>query len=217
MLTLDTNNSCRTCMIGGTKLISIFSKHNDRQISELVTEISGVKIDEKDSLSKKICEDCRTKVINFFAFRQLCIDTDDTVRYNILLSEQTESLELDEQVLLNNEESAMAECEEECYIEEDVAVHDDEEYMEVLVDDESQDKGTETVILEQTTATVGSNENTVIIERKYSKSNNKLNYTFDSSDELTQKMKEAHFAKEQMKKHKCPFCPKTFLFPSKGN
>jgi hypothetical protein len=35
-------------------------------------------------------------------------------------------------------------------------------------------------------------------------------------DEVAQKMKAAHLAKEQLKKHKCPYCEKTFMFPSKG-
>lgn len=39
---------------------------------------------------------------------------------------------------------------------------------------------------------------------------------FESTDELTEKMRAAHFAKEQLKKHKCPYCDKTFMFPSKG-
>lgn len=56
----------------------------------------------------------------------------------------------------------------------------------------------------------------VVIERFESKSNKSnpdiLNLP---SDELTQKMREAHFAKEQQKKHKCPHCDKFFMFPSK--
>lgn len=35
-------------------------------------------------------------------------------------------------------------------------------------------------------------------------------------DEVTEKMKAAHYAKEQLKKHKCPYCDKTFMYPSKG-
>jgi len=218
MLTLDTDNSCRICMTENTKLISIFSKHNDRPISEIVMEISGIKIEENDLLSKKICEDCRMKVIDFSGFRQLCIDTDDTVRYNILLAEQTESLvEVDEQAI---EENNITECEEECFIEEDIDIsqEDNSEYMEVLVndDDESNDKITEAIVLEESSEDINSKENEIVIERVDSRSNIRANYVLESSDELTQKMREAHFAKEQLKKHKCPFCTKSFLFPSKG-
>ncbi|XP_070495595.1 zinc finger protein 808-like isoform X2 [Chironomus tepperi] len=190
MLTLDTDNSCRICMAENTKLESIFDQHNDRQISEIIMEISGIKIEETDSLSKKICEDCRTKVIDFSAFRQLCIDTDDTVRYNILLAEQTESLvEVDDHVIEEN----INQYEEECFIEENIDISQDgnTEYMETLVndDEESSDKITEAIILEESSQ--------------------------DINNELTQKMREAHYAKEQLKKHKCPFCTKSFLFPSK--
>jgi hypothetical protein len=181
-------------------------------------EISGIKIEENDLLSKKICEDCRMKVIDFSAFRQLCIDTDDTVRYNILLAEQTESLvDIDDQVV---EENNITECEEECFIEEDIDIsqEDNSEYMEVLVndDDESNDKNTEAIVLEESSQDINSKENEIVIERVDSRSNIRVNYVLESSDELTQKMREAHFAKEQLKKHKCPFCTKSFLFPSKG-
>lgn len=218
MLTLDTDNSCRICMTENTKLLSIFSKHNDRQVSEIVIEISGIKIEESDLLSKKICEDCKVKVIDFSAFRQLCIDTDDTVRYNILLAEQTESLvEVDDQAI---EENNITECEEECFIEEDIDICQEEnsEYMEVLVhdDEESNDKITEAIVLEESSQDINTKENEIVIERVDSKSNIVSNYVFESSDELTQKMREAHYAKEQLKKHKCPFCTKSFLFPSKG-
>lgn len=218
MLTLDTDNSCRICMTENTTLLSIFSKHNDRQVSEIVTEISGIKIEDSDLLSKKICEDCRAKVIEFSAFRQLCIDTDDTVRYNILLAEQTESLvEVDDQAI---EENNITECEEECFIEEDIDIsqENNSEYMEVLVhdDEESNDKITEAIVLEESSLDMNSKENEIVIERVDSKSNIIANYVFESSDDLTQKMREAHYAKEQLKKHKCPFCTKSFLFPSKG-
>lgn len=36
-----------------------------------------------------------------------------------------------------------------------------------------------------------------------------------ADDEVTQKMRQVHFAREQQKKHKCPHCDKYFLFPSK--
>lgn len=38
---------------------------------------------------------------------------------------------------------------------------------------------------------------------------------YDSSDDLTEKMRAAHFAKEELKKYKCQYCEKSFLFPSK--
>lgn len=37
-----------------------------------------------------------------------------------------------------------------------------------------------------------------------------------SNEEITEKMRVAHLAKESLKRHKCPFCDKSFLYPSKG-
>lgn len=48
------------------------------------------------------------------------------------------------------------------------------------------------------------------------KNDETLQCNSSSNDELTQQMRAAHKAKEQLKKHKCPYCTKCFMFPSKG-
>ncbi|KAG5684022.1 hypothetical protein PVAND_013275 [Polypedilum vanderplanki] len=218
MLTLDTANSCRICLISIGKLVSIFTKQDDRQLSDIIMEISGVKIETDDNLSKKICEECRLKTLELMAFRQLCIDSDETVRYNIMLAEETE--QLDEEFVESTEIKKLNEIDdiehEECFIEEEneeeeIQINEDE-YMEVFVSDEHRDNKLEESIEESSIR-----ENTVVIERVGSRNLTSNTLIFESQDELTQKMREAHFAKENLKKHKCPFCEKTFMFPSKVN
>ena len=70
MLTLDCENSCRICLIESDQLGSIFGLHNDRQISEIIKEISGIQICDDDKLSKRICEDCKMKTLELSEFRQ---------------------------------------------------------------------------------------------------------------------------------------------------
>lgn len=73
MLTLDCENSCRICLIESDKLCSIFENSNqqdNRSLSEIISEISGVQIDQNDKLSKKICNECRLKALELIAFKQ---------------------------------------------------------------------------------------------------------------------------------------------------
>lgn len=73
MLTLDCENSCRICLIESENLGSIFDtviQHDERQLNEIISEISGVQIEQEDQLSKKICEECKRKALELIAFKQ---------------------------------------------------------------------------------------------------------------------------------------------------
>lgn len=70
MLTLDCQNSCRICLIENDNLKSIFDIHDDRKISDVLMELAGIIISEEDSLSKKICEECKLKAFELAVFRQ---------------------------------------------------------------------------------------------------------------------------------------------------
>ena len=72
MLTLDYENSCRICL-SSAKLESIFevvTLQDEKKISEIVMEISGIEIDAGDNLSKLICEECKLKALELNSFRQ---------------------------------------------------------------------------------------------------------------------------------------------------
>ena len=231
-------NSCRVCL-SSYNLVGIFQKHEGKIISEMITEISGVEVKINDSLSKKICKECKSKVIEFYAFRAMCIDSDYTVRFNIPFVDEIEDVELlpeenkrseeelnqleeyfieDEESVTNSEFQEHLEdqhansvvFDEEMFINDDADDNDDEESQDdhqILADVES-----------ISSFDVSSNtKNSVVIERVGTKAIGDNSIIFEPSDELTMKMREAHFAKEQQKKHKCPHCEKFFLFPSKGN
>jgi Zinc-finger associated domain (zf-AD)/Zinc finger, C2H2 type len=230
MLTIDTANSCRICMISTCQLESIFLTQDGRSTSEIVTEISGVNIDRNDGLSKKICEECKGKALELSAFRQLCIDSDETVRYNLFLAEQSEGECIGESQNDNEFESVNEDLEmlqldddeddddeEECFIEEDVdlKIEDNPNILEIFIDADTMDKSLDDE--PERNSKHPEHEKIVVIERVDSKNRIKPKYSYDTHEDLTEKMREAHFAKEQMKKHKCPYCYKCFMFPSKVN
>lgn len=220
-LTINTENSCRICMLSECVLLSVFEEHEGRPISELITEISGIKIEDSDLLSKKICKECELKVFELHAFRQLCIDSDETVRYNLMLADESDSLmevrELIVDETVKTEGDEMSQLEEFFIEDEEVATNcveeDHTEYDELFInDDETEGEH----LLDDTGESIDSfDRKNIVIERVDSKSINST--PFEQSDELTMKMREAHYAKEQQKKHKCPFCDKSFMFPSKGS
>lgn len=234
---LAIENSCRICMLSACSLVGIFEKHEGRNISELITDICGVKIENNDALSKKICKECETKTLELHAFRQLCIDSDETVRYNLLLTYESDSV-IEPGDLISDETLKKVEGDEisqleEYFIEDEESVghsdfqqEDDQnlEYDELFVNDE-EDDGTEDAhhILpdvesmdENSFDIKTERKNTVVIERVETKSSSANSIVYEPSDDLTMKMREAHYAKEQQKKHKCPHCDKFFMFPSKG-
>lgn len=85
---INTENSCRTCLQSAFDLRNIFDIYDGRLISEILVELCGITIDENDRLSKKICGKCVEKLLELQVFRQMCVDSDDTVRYNLLLAEE---------------------------------------------------------------------------------------------------------------------------------
>jgi Zinc-finger associated domain (zf-AD) len=201
------NNSCRVCMQSSCELSSIYDEHEGKATSEVLTELSGVKIEEDDLLSKKICNVCLSKALEFLVFRQLCIDSDETVRYNLMLADGDESaIEVYDYVSeesLRNEETMQIE--EDYYTEEDDVQYYNAEsetagFTEMFATEEN---ATEDVL----DSDDSSNEKGGISSKTKGEVPN---------DELTEKMREAHIAKEQQKKHKCPHCDKYFMFPSKG-
>ena len=162
-------------------------------ISEIITELSGIEIEANDSLSKKICNQCISNVARFLEFKQLCIDSDETVRYNLLLVER------------NKDQDEMSHI-EEYYIEDDESLSQGNEPLEYE----------ELFILLITIDELRQQEAPILVERLDTKSKNSVYFeVIDTQDELTL-MKKAHFAKEQQKKHKCPHCEKAFKFISKG-
>jgi Zinc-finger associated domain (zf-AD) len=214
-LAIILDNSCRVCMLSSCELSSIFDETEGITTSEALTELSGVKIAEDDLLSKKICNVCLSKVHDFLVFRQLCVDSDETVRYNLMLADEDElAIEADEYVSeesLKNDETVMQI--EEYFTEEDeVQLDFNAEYTELFVNDES------TVQEDLIHNDPDSDDNSE--EEEGNKNNNKDNLNvklfLHTNEELTEKMREAHIAKEQQKKHKCPHCDKYFMFPSKG-
>lgn len=81
-MSIDPANSCRICMISNCSLTSIFQTHNKTPISEIINIISGIVIKNDDSLSKKICEECKLESIKLLALRKICIDSDSIMRRN---------------------------------------------------------------------------------------------------------------------------------------
>jgi Zinc-finger associated domain (zf-AD) len=219
-------------MLSACTLVSIFSEQDGRLTSDLITEISGVAIEKSDLLSKKICKECESKVLELHAFRQLCIDSDETVRYNLLLAEGSESVcessEIVSYETLQKDEDENQSQLEEYFIEEDESdatnvgyktESDHAEYEAMFDHDENEEKDDQIIIgvesLDECSMDV-KYKDMVMIERLSVKENEENSTVFEPGDDLTMKMREAHFAKEQQKKHKCPHCDKFFMFPSKG-
>lgn len=90
---LISEESCRICLQTDNDPTSIYATYEDKTLSELITELSGVKIEENDLLSKQICNNCKNKLVEFAQFRQLCIDSDETVRFNLIIEERDTGLE----------------------------------------------------------------------------------------------------------------------------
>lgn len=218
---LTIENSCRICMLSACTLVSIFEEHDGVSISEYISEISGVKIDKSDSLSKKICDDCEAKAFELYAFRQLCIDSDETVRFNLLLADTGEGSNDDQEIIKDETLKNVVEI-EEYFIEdriEDESV--DQSFEELFVNDEDTQEDHQILTVESIEDENSydmelERKNTVVIERVDSKLSLANSVVFEEGDDLTLKMREAHYAKEQQKKHKCPHCEKFFMFPSKG-
>lgn len=228
-------NSCRCCLmsLSAHTVVGIFEEYDGRPISELIKEISGVHIESSDLLSKKVCSDCESKTLEFHAFRQLCIDSDDTVRYNLLLSDDSDfndPIISDETLKKVDDESHV----EEYFIEDDSVEHtnykqENIEYEEqfakddgnladhifanIETSDEDSDFDKNIVVIEKVDM---EKKNSVVIERVDTRLSTANSLVFEPGEDLTEKMRLAHFAKEQQKKHKCPHCDKYFMFPSKG-
>lgn len=136
----------------------------------------------------------------------MCIDSDETVRYNLLLEDQEESIEetLEEEaedtqdMCYDTEMIQLEEEEDDTYLDDsaDQVIEEDADKFEVL-DIEEIKHGIR--IDNRSNIAIVSNSESLI-----------------DDDDVTAKMKAAHFAKEQLKKHKCPYCDKTFMYPSKG-
>lgn len=233
---LAIENSCRICMLSACTLAGIFEEHDGKTISEMITEICGVRIEINDALSKKICKECESKTLELHAFRQLCVDSDETVRYNLLLADECDSV-VESNDLISDETLKKVEGDEisqleEYFIEDEESVghsdfqqEDDDqnlEYDELFVNDDDEDEDGHHILADVESIDENSfdmtteRKNTVVIERVDTKTSTANSIIFEPSDDLTMKMREAHYAKEQQKKHKCPHCDKFFMFPSKG-
>lgn len=216
--------SCRVCLLTAQRLVSVFEERGGRPISELIKEISGVTIESHDSLSKKICIECESKTLDFHEFRQLCIDSDETVRYNLMLAddgcESSENMDVisDETLKKADEDDSLV----EEYFIEDVSVEQNE-YLDEEVNseyDEQYSKAEDTHIYANVQSSdedcFDDKKNTVVIQRVDTRISTANSIVLEPSEDLAEKMRIAHFAKEQQKKHKCPHCDKFFMFPSKG-
>lgn len=139
---------------------------------------------------------------------RLCIDSDETVRYNLLLEDQEEPIE------------EALEDESETEDTQDVSY---EEVLELEEEDDSYMNDNEDPVIEEDVTKFEVLDLDEIDARDGIRIDNKSNIAIITNsqplkdvDEVTAKMKAAHYAKEQMKKHKCPYCDKTFMYPSKG-
>lgn len=236
---LDTDNSCRVCLTSGNgNLVSLFDPDEDPQIVEILKIVASVKIVLNDSLSQKICLECRTKAIDAYSFRLMCIDSDESVRYHIAL-QQTQDEE--DNVIFEEEE------EEQCMefdagyvmkdfkIDPDAIVENDgedlDQYEELMVKSEiDQETNTQTFVelvqevIDEEDHSIESDSANDTTGIQIRTSDKKFIIKVDTEfivdgeplDEITQRMREAHFAKEQQKKYKCDYCDKYFMFPSKG-
>lgn len=235
-MSIDPANSCRICMISDCNLTCIFEEHDGKPINEIISEISGVIIEKDDMLSQNICEECKIKTLELFAFRQLCIDSDETMRYNLLLAEQSENAsEEDLSPIASKHHDTPGEEMEEFFIDDEDepsqfnGSSEQREYDKLFMENEVEDDDSQTIqdsieevpeddgkLNKKDDGTNMKESQSVTIERVGSIMYVKDNIIFQSNEELTQKMREAHYAKETLKRHKCPYCEKCFLFPSKG-
>lgn len=205
---LSIESSCRVCMIESVSLIGIFDEHEGRAISDLVREISGVLIEPEDGLSKKICRDCFDKTLDFQAFRQLCIDSDETVRYNLLLDDACDSQSGSQDIITEDQEFFLEDegVQQETAIEQEYTQQEQLEYNDLFVSESNEGDVSENV-----------EPGTIKIERLQARITPSTTVLIAVDDEeITKKMREAHLAKEQQKKYSCEFCDKKFKFPSKG-
>lgn len=145
------------------------------------------------------------------------------MRYNIILDEQEdamstfeeeEALESDSEIIEETEGEVFHLDEEESYLDEDPELNEGSEKYEIYQIEDMDDDDDET--MSEIKATISQNK-VILVEEDDSNDPKALNYQYDSLDDLTQQMRAAHYAKEQLKKHKCPYCDKSFLFPSKVN
>lgn len=135
--------------------------------------------------------------------------------------EEEEALESESEIIEDNnvkdegDEEVFHLEEEESYLEEDPEINDDSEKYEIYQIEDMDDDDDETMSEIKASIT----QNRMMLVEEDSNDSRALNcqYQYDSTDDLTQKMRAAHYAKEQLKKHKCPYCTKSFLFPSKVN
>lgn len=222
--TIENTPHCRVCLISHN-LADIFETFEGQLISEMITEISGVKVEKSDFLSKKICEECKSKTIEFYKFREMCIDSDCTVRFNIpFLDDADANVMVESPDETSKRASEQMNQLEEYFIEDDDSITDSEFQEQLVVfDDElfvndDEDSGRDRKSVDQTNFEDSTNtKDSIVIERVNTRASVANSIVFQPSDDLTNKMREAHFAKERQKKHKCPHCDKLFMYPSKGN
>lgn len=203
---LSIENSCRICMIEATSLISIFDEHDGRPVSDTIREIAGVKIEAEDALSKKICADCFEKLLDFQAFRQLCIDSDETVRYNLLLDEACDSQSGSQDITAEDQEFFLEDesVQQEASIDQEYTQQEQLEYHDLFISEPND------------ADSYRSEQETIKIERVDSGLLPLTSALIADNEEVTKRMREAHLIKEQEKKYSCEYCDKKFKFPSKG-
>ncbi|CRK96818.1 CLUMA_CG010003, isoform A [Clunio marinus] len=229
---INTEDSCRTCLQGECTLVNIFEDYEGRPISQILSELCGLNIEADDQLSKKICKNCVSKTLMFLSFRQVCIDSDETVRYNLLIAEADGSemmsvvnLKVGDDISGNIDEYLIADEASASQTNYELQRSDETEYEEIFLDDDSEEIAEdahqtipEAESLDECLDVKDEKPEPKMIEAVVTKINSQEPIVITRScDELTQKMREVHFAKEQQKKHKCPHCDKYFMFPSKVN
>ncbi len=145
----------------------------------------------------------------------MCIDSDETVRYNLLLEENQkeeetieENLQIEFSQELPEEETAVDEV-----IMEEIAYLDENESENAVISEDAVEYEVYSLDSIDLINEEGPKE---ISEKSIEEKNQDYVVREFEFDSLTEKMRAAHFAKEQLKKHKCPYCEKSFLYPSKG-
>ncbi|CAH0405742.1 unnamed protein product [Chilo suppressalis] len=82
--------NCRVCLRVDSKVkkkcISLFDKHNDNFIYEIINSIADVKIQPGDTFPDKICPDCLLELDSILRFKEKCENSNILLKSSILIN-----------------------------------------------------------------------------------------------------------------------------------
>ena len=131
---IDVENSCRTCLSVTAALESVFDSKIWSITTKLLPEIPRISLEDK--LSKKICLDCKKKIMNFHDFSQLCVTSDKNMRMLIGCQSTMESLDEDQTEVYEITLKNFGDINESFDSNDDVADIIDEIHVEIVPDPE---------------------------------------------------------------------------------